>query len=55
MAGIRDWVRISMSCPACNGSGQLDGKECERCYGARLIGFFGTLKEAKEWLNGLNT
>ena len=54
MAGLlRDWVRISMNCPKCNGTGQLEGKECDRCGGARLIGFLGTLEEAKEWLNAL--
>ena len=55
MSGLKDWVRISMCCPICKGSGQLEGKECERCFGARLIGFMGTLEEAKEWLNGINT
>ena len=53
MSGLRDWCRISMGCPVCNGTGQLEGKECGRCFGARLIGFLGTLEEAKEWLNAI--
>lgn len=52
MAGpLRDWCRISMNCPVCNGTGQLEGKECTKCFGVRLIGFMGTLKEAREWLD----
>lgn len=42
---MRDYARVVLTCPVCQGAGKVKGVICPECYGCGQVGRMGTMAE----------